>query len=74
VFGFVNESRAHGVKTAMTESGAKLMLMAGVTVWLFSTHVQGEGGPRPEFLYEVAQFSPKWGWLPSSWRSSVSCC
>ncbi|AHG04871.1 ATP synthase subunit I [Halobacterium sp. DL1] len=61
VFGFVNESRAHGVKTAMTESGAKLMLMAGVTVWLFSTHVQGEGGPRPEFLYEVAQFSPEVG-------------
>jgi len=61
VFGLVNESRAHGVTTAITESGGKLLLMAGVTVWLFSTHVQGEGGPRPEFLYEVAQFSPEVG-------------
>jgi V/A-type H+-transporting ATPase subunit I len=61
IFGLVNETRAHGVKTAITESGGKLMLMAGVTVWLFSTHIQGEGGPRPEFLYEVAQFSPEVG-------------
>ncbi|MFB6270066.1 MAG: V-type ATP synthase subunit I, partial [Halobacterium sp.] len=61
VFGFVNESRSHGVKTALTESGAKFLLMGGVTVWLFSTHIQSGGGPRPSFLYEVAQFSPTVG-------------
>ncbi len=61
VFGIINESRAHGITTAITESGAKLMLMAGVTVWLFSTHIQSGGGPRPPFLYEVAQFSPTVG-------------
>lgn len=70
VFGFVNESRAHGVTTAITESGGKLLLMAGTTVWLFSTHRQtlsgpntpaSAVGPRPEFMYEVVQFSPTVG-------------
>ncbi|MFB6068960.1 MAG: V-type ATP synthase subunit I [Halobacterium sp.] len=56
VFGFVNESRAHGVTTALQESGGKLMLMAGTGVWLFSTHLQGATGPRPEFLYGVVRF------------------
>jgi V/A-type H+-transporting ATPase subunit I len=61
IFGFVNESRSHDVKTAVTESGAKLMLMGGVTTWLFSTHIQSGGGPRPEFMYRVAEFSPTVG-------------
>jgi len=61
VFGFVNESRSHDVKTAITESGAKFLLMGGVTVWLFSTHIQSSGGPRPEFIYRVAEFSPTVG-------------
>jgi V/A-type H+-transporting ATPase subunit I len=66
VFGFVNESRAHGVTTAITESGGKLLLMAGTTIWLFSTHLQtlepaAQAGPRPLFMYEVVQFSPEVG-------------
>jgi V/A-type H+-transporting ATPase subunit I len=61
VFGFVNESRAHGVKTAITESGGKLLLMAGTTVWLFSGHMQSGGGPRPPFIYDVVRFSPEVG-------------
>ncbi|WP_336036036.1 V-type ATP synthase subunit I [Halobacterium yunchengense] len=60
-FGFVNESRSHDLKTALTESGAKFMLMGGVTVWLFSTHIQSGGGPRPAFIYRVAEFSPTVG-------------
>jgi V/A-type H+-transporting ATPase subunit I len=60
-FGFVNESRSHGVTTALTESGGKFLLMSGITVWLFSTHIQGDGGPRPEFLYRVAELPAEVG-------------
>jgi V/A-type H+-transporting ATPase subunit I len=37
------------------------MIMGGTALWLFSTHLQGEGGPRPAFLYEVAELSPTVG-------------
>ncbi|MCF2241801.1 V-type ATP synthase subunit I, partial [Halobacterium salinarum] len=58
VFGFVNESRSHGLKDAALESGGQLLLMAGVGVWLFSTHMQSGGGPRPELLYSVVALPP----------------
>jgi len=58
VFGLVNESRSHGVKTAVTESGGQMLLMLGVGAWLFSTHIQSGGGPRPELLYRVIELVP----------------
>ncbi|NIB99681.1 V-type ATP synthase subunit I [Halobacterium sp. R2-5] len=58
VFGLVNETRSHGVKTAVTESGGPLLLMAGVGAWLFSTHMQSGGGPRPELLYRALELPP----------------
>ncbi|GAA0268113.1 V-type ATP synthase subunit I [Halobacterium noricense] len=58
VFGLVNEARSHGVKAAVTESGGPLLLMAGVGAWLFSTHMQSGGGPRPELLYRAVDLIP----------------
>jgi V/A-type H+-transporting ATPase subunit I len=58
VFGLVNEARSHGIKDAIVESGAQLMLMAGVGAWLFSTHMQSGGGPRPELLYRALELPP----------------
>jgi V/A-type H+-transporting ATPase subunit I len=54
-FAFVNDWNAHGLREALTEDLSKLLLMGGVGVWLFSTHLQGDGGPRPEFLYDVVE-------------------
>jgi len=61
VFGYINDSRAHGVKEGFLENLAPLMIMVGTALWLFSTHLQGQSGPRPVFLYEVAQLSPTVG-------------
>jgi len=58
VFGLVNETRSHGLKAAVTESGGPLLLMAGVGAWLFSTHMQANGGPRPELLYRAVDLLP----------------
>ncbi|MCD2202913.1 V-type ATP synthase subunit I [Halobacterium sp. KA-6] len=58
LFGLVNETRSHGVKAAVTESGGPLLLMAGVGAWLFSTHMQSGGGPRPELLYRALELPP----------------
>jgi len=58
VFGLVNETRSHGLKTAITESGGQMLLMLGVGAWLFSTHMQSGGGPRPELLYRVVDLVP----------------
>ncbi|WP_058984275.1 V-type ATP synthase subunit I [Halobacterium sp. CBA1132] len=58
VFGLVNETRSHGLKAAVTESGGPLLLMAGVGAWLFSTHMQSGGGPRPELLYRALELPP----------------
>ncbi|MFC3477597.1 V-type ATP synthase subunit I [Halobacterium litoreum] len=58
MFGLVNESRSHGLKAAVTESGGPLLLMAGVAAWLFSTHMQSGGGPRPELLYRALELPP----------------
>jgi V/A-type H+-transporting ATPase subunit I len=58
VFGLVNEMRSHGLKAAVTESGGQMLLMLGVGAWLFSTHMQSGGGPRPELLYRVVDLVP----------------
>jgi V/A-type H+-transporting ATPase subunit I len=58
VFGLVNETRSHGLRTAITESGGQMLLMLGVGAWLFSTHLQSGGGPRPELLYSVVELVP----------------
>jgi V/A-type H+-transporting ATPase subunit I len=58
VFGLVNETRSHGLKDAVTESGGQMLLMLGVGAWLFSTHMQSGGGPRPELLYSVVDLVP----------------
>jgi V/A-type H+-transporting ATPase subunit I len=58
VFGLVNETRSHGLKAAITESGGQMLLMLGVGAWLFSSHMQSDGGPRPELLYSVVDLVP----------------
>ncbi len=63
VFGIVNETRSHGLKAAVTESGGPLLLMAGVGAWLFSTHMQSGGGPRPELLYRALELPPVVGMI-----------
>jgi len=63
VFGLVNEARSHGAKTAAMESGGPMLLMLGVGAWLFSTHMQSGGGPRPELLYSALELPPVVGIL-----------
>ncbi|MUV60360.1 V-type ATP synthase subunit I [Halobacterium sp. CBA1126] len=63
VFGMINETRSHGLKAAVTESGGPLLLMAGVGAWLFSTHMQSGGGPRPELLYRALELPPVVGMI-----------
>ena len=58
VFGLVNETRSHGLWTAITESGGQMLLMLGVGAWLFSTHMQSGGGPRPELIYRAVDLVP----------------
>ncbi|CQH61359.1 A-type ATP synthase subunit I [Halobacterium hubeiense] len=55
LFGFVNDLKSHGARDAITESGGPMLLMVGFGVWLFSSHLQGESGPRPELLYRVVE-------------------
>jgi V/A-type H+-transporting ATPase subunit I len=47
VFGFVNDSRAHGVREAVLEDVSWLLLMVGIWVWVFSTSLSGV---KPAFL------------------------
>ncbi|MFC7047130.1 V-type ATP synthase subunit I [Halobacteriaceae archaeon GCM10025711] len=58
VFGFLNDLNGHGVKDAILENASWILLMNGLFVWIFSTHAQGETGPRPPFLFQVFNGEP----------------
>jgi len=50
VFDFVENVQHHGVAGALYESGSWILMLNGIWVWIFSTHVSD---PKPEFLYRV---------------------
>ena len=44
---FIEEFQIHGAKEALIESGSWLLMLNGIWLWIFSTHV---AGPKPAFL------------------------
>jgi len=46
-FNFIEEWQLHGAKEAIIESGSWLLMLNGVWVWIFSTHLAGN---KPDFL------------------------
>ena len=46
-FNFIEEWQLHGAKEAIIESGSWLLMLNGIWVWIFSTHLAGN---KPDFL------------------------
>ena len=46
-FNFIEEFQLHGTKPALIESGSWLLMLNGIWVWIFSTHMAGS---KPDFL------------------------
>jgi V/A-type H+-transporting ATPase subunit I len=50
IFDFIENVQHHGITEALYESGSWILMLNGIWVWIFSTHVSG---PKPEFIYRV---------------------
>jgi len=56
VFNFIEEFQLHGPKPAVIESGSWLLMLNGLWVWIFSTHLSGS---KPAFLVGEAAVVPE---------------
>ncbi|MFB6136492.1 MAG: V-type ATP synthase subunit I [Halobacteriaceae archaeon] len=46
-FGFVNDSKAHGLREAVLEDASWILLMVGIWTWVFSRHA---ASAKPDFI------------------------